>query len=368
MPVGVSSSIVDAASLATAESKIAEGAHCDVSLGVSATVDNAETIDELADSARSLLISFNGLGSNVIKAATIASHFASWPADRPIVTDARNTDLASVLLLASLHNRSIHVTNVLSRDDIQLIALSKAKGLQVTCDVAVYALFFTTEMYPQATCLPSADDQKALWENLEDIDMFSIGSTPYQLAKEIGEVAAPEAGIEETLLLLLDAVNERRLTLDDIVSRLYTKPKQVFGVQSQADTQVEVEIDRPTAFVRRDYWSPLESRATVGSINRVTLKAKTVFVDGEVLSDASLGSNVSNVATVAKQAKSAGRRVSFSAATAVPRRLQASRLRRRLRRLLRSRWRCDRPCWAQAPILSRAAAASWLPLPTSRRR
>lgn len=316
MPAGVSSSIIDAASLANAESKIAGGAHCDVSLGVSATADNHESIDQLADSARSLLVSFNGLGSNVSKAAAIASHFASWPAERPIVTDARNTDLASVLLLASLNNRSIHVTNVLSRDDIHLIALAKAKGLQVTCDVAVYALFFTTEMYPQATCLPSADDQKALWEKLDDIDMFSIGSTPYQLAKEIGEVAAPQSGIEETLLLLLDAVNEHRLTLDDILLRLYTKPMEIFGVQAQANTQVEIEIDRPTAFVRRDYWSPLESRATVGSINRVTFKGKTVFVDGEVLSDSTLGSNVSSIAKVAKQAKSTGRRVSFSAVTA----------------------------------------------------
>ncbi|PWY98304.1 putative URA2-multifunctional pyrimidine biosynthesis protein [Testicularia cyperi] len=315
-PAGVSSSITDAESLAVAVKKIEGAAHCDVSLGIAGTASNAESIDELADSARSLLISFNGLGSNVSKAATIAAHFASWPGDRPIVTDARNTDLASVLLLASLNSRSIHVTNVLSRDDIQLIALSKAKGLQVTCDVAVYALFFTTEMYPQATCLPSADDQKALWENLEDIDMFSIGSTPYQLAKEIGEVASPQSGVQETLLLLLDAVNERRLTLDDILMRLYTKPKEIFGIQTQADTRVEVEIDRPSAHVRRDFWSPLESRATVGSINRVTFKGKTVFVDGEVLSDASLGSNVSNVAAIARQNKSAGRRVSFSAAPA----------------------------------------------------
>ncbi|EEB99526.1 hypothetical protein MPER_00782, partial [Moniliophthora perniciosa FA553] len=45
--------------------------------------------------------------------------------------------LASLLLLASLHNRSIHVTNVQSIDDMLLISLSKAKNLKVTCDVSV---------------------------------------------------------------------------------------------------------------------------------------------------------------------------------------------------------------------------------------
>ena len=312
-PVGITHSIADLAALSVAEGKIPGGSHCDVSLSLSATASNVEQLGELSERSRALLLSFNGLGPNVSKAAAIASHFASWPQDRPIVTDARNTDLASVLLLASLHNRSIHVTNVLSRDDIQLIALSKAKGLKVTCDVTVYALFFSTEMYPQATCLPSADDQKALWEHLEDIDMFSVGSTPYQLAQELGQVASPMSGVAETMLLLLDAVNERRLTLDDIMQRLYTNPREIFGIQAQSDTQVEVEVDRPSAFVKREYWSPLESRATVGSINRVIFKGKTVFVDGESLSNTTLGSNVSALAPVVKsKAIAAARRVSFS--------------------------------------------------------
>ncbi|EPQ29935.1 uncharacterized protein PFL1_02607 [Pseudozyma flocculosa PF-1] len=316
LPVGLSTSIVDSASLATAEGKIEGAAHCDVSLGVSATAANVDQVEDLSERTRSLLVSFNGLGPNVSKAAAVASHFASWPADTPIVTDARNTDLASLLLLASLHSRSIHVTNVLSRDDIQLIALSKAKGLKVTCDVTVYALFFTTEMFPQATCLPSADDAKALWEHLEDIDVFSIGSTPYQLATELGHTASPMSGVEEALLLLLDAVNERRLTVDDILHRLYTNPREIFGIQAQPDTQVEVDIDRPSAFAKRDYWSPLEARATVGSVHRVIYKGKTVLIDGEVLSNTTLGRNVSGLAStaVAKQAKvaSAARRVSFS--------------------------------------------------------
>ncbi|KAN0059974.1 Carbamoyl-phosphate synthase [Thecaphora frezii] len=310
LPVGLTSSIADSTSLATAEGKIEGAAHCDVSLALSATAANVEQVEELSERTRSLLISFNGLGPNVSKAAAIASHFASWPEDRPIITDARNTDLASLLLLASLHNRSIHVTNVLSRDDIQLIALSKAKGLKVTYDVTIYALFFTTEMYPQATCLPSAGDAKALWEHLDDIDVFSIGSTPYQLATELGHTASAMSGVEEALLLLLDAVNEHRLTLDDILLRLYTKPRDIFGIQAQPDTLVEVEVDRPSTFAKREHWSPLETRATVGSIHRVIFKGKTVLIDGEVLSNTTLGSNVSGVA--AKPAKVAARRVSFS--------------------------------------------------------
>lgn len=317
-PIGLATSVADEASLAIAEDRIAGAAHCDVSLSLAATAANVDKVDELSGRARSLLISFNGpLGSHSGKVTAIASHFSNWPVDRPIVTDARSTDLASVFLLASLHSRSIHVTNVFSRDDIQLIALSKAKGLKVTCDVSVYTLFFSTEMFSSATCLPTQDDQNALWEHMDEIDMFSVGSTPYQLAKDLGETASPASGIEETMRLLLDAVNERRLTLDDILMRLYTKPRQVFALPEQPDTQVEVEVDRPAAFVARDYWSPLASRATVGSIHRVVAKGQTVVLDGESLSNGTLGMNVSATTGTLKPIKTsaaaaAARRVSFS--------------------------------------------------------
>ncbi|PWN30995.1 putative URA2-multifunctional pyrimidine biosynthesis protein [Jaminaea rosea] len=309
-----SSALTDSQSLAIAEGKVTGSAHCDVSLSLSATADNVDAVAELSDRARSLFISFNGLGQNVSKAAAIAAHFANWPEDKSIVTDARGTDLASVLLLASLHSRSIHVTNVFHRDDIQLIALSKAKGLKVTCDVTVYALFFSSEMFPAATCLPSKDDQNALWANLSEIDMFSVGSTPYQLAKELGHTASAQSGISETLSLLLGAVGQGRLSLDDILEKLHDKPREVFGITDQPETQVEVEVDRTVPFIKREYWSPLESQAATGSVHRVNLRGRTVVIDGESFSNGTMGSNVSGLVggAIKPAARSTGRRLSFA--------------------------------------------------------
>ena len=86
--------------------------------------------------------------------------------------------------------------SVTSKEDIGLIALSKEKGLKVTCDVSIYCLFLTRQDFPQCTALPTAEDQKALWEHLATIDVFSIGSIPYQLA---GDKASAEAGVSEAL-------------------------------------------------------------------------------------------------------------------------------------------------------------------------
>ncbi|KAG1242272.1 hypothetical protein G6F68_016270 [Rhizopus microsporus] len=135
------------------------------------------------------------------------------------MTDAKGTDLASILLLASLHNRVIHVTNVISKGDLALIKMSKKKGLAVTCDVSVYSLFFASEDFNNTKLLPTKKEQQALWKQLDVIDCFTVGSTPRKLAAELGHEVDATAGISESLSLLLTAVSEGRLNIKDITER-----------------------------------------------------------------------------------------------------------------------------------------------------
>lgn len=283
LPQGVGSRIEDEASLQIAQQNAFSAAHCDYFFGIAATMENASKLDseDVTSGTRSLFIPASFASNSVNKVAIVASHFAAWPSDKPIVTDAKTTDLASILLLASLHSRSVHVTNVKTRDDILLIKLSKEKNLNVTCDVAVYSLFFTKEQFPRATCLPSAEDQKALWENLSVIDTFSVGSIPYQLSIDLGKDVSPWTGIEETLPLLLSAVSDGRLTLEDITARLHDNPRTIFNLPEQLHTYVEVDVDRKTIFQgRSDCWSPLAQKNISGVVHRVVQNGKSAFLDG----------------------------------------------------------------------------------------
>lgn len=48
------------------------------------------------------------------------------------------------------------------------------------------------------------------------------------------------------LPLLLTAVSEGRLTVEDIIQRLYENPRKIFGLPAQEDTYVEVGPCPPT--------------------------------------------------------------------------------------------------------------------------
>ncbi|KAK7203353.1 hypothetical protein BZA70DRAFT_241435 [Myxozyma melibiosi] len=293
MPTGIKSSLTDARALVVAQGNSENSAYTDYNFSVAANATNSQQLSQVQLTVGSLYIPFNFLSENINKVAAVTEHFKVWPALKPIVTDARTTDLASILLLASLHSRPVHITNVTTKDDIGLIALSKEKGLQVTCDVSVYSLFLSQDDYPQCSSLPAKEDQAALWEHLAVIDCFSVGALPSQLAADVGESIVPAIGIEDTLPLLFTAVRDGRLTLEDIVSRLHTNPKMIFELHDQPETSVEVEIDREFIKKSSGVWSPFAGKKMSGSILRVSLYGQTACLDGQVLVPGTIGRDMS---------------------------------------------------------------------------
>jgi carbamoyl-phosphate synthase/aspartate carbamoyltransferase/dihydroorotase len=99
------------------------------------------------------------------------------------------------------------------------------------------------------------------------------------------------------LPLLLTAVDDGRLTIDDVVQRLYTNPKRIFNLPEQQETWVEVdenatyEIKASESFTRCG-WTPFEGWQVKGKARKVVLRGKTAFEDGKVLAEAGSGKNV----------------------------------------------------------------------------
>ena len=325
LPFGTATQILDNTSLNVAHANATGAAHCNYAFNIVASSSNVKSLDdELQQDFKALFVPFSGsftVNSMSQQIAAVAAHFSTVTPEKPIVTDAKGSDLASVLLLASLHNRAVHVTDVRNRDDLLLISLSKAKQLKVTCDVSVYALFYTREELG-AQCLPTKEAQGHLWSNLDVIDAFSIGTLPHELATELGHRTSAWSGVEETLPLLLSAVSDHKLTLMDVQQKLHDNPIRIFGLPDQSHTQVEVVIDRKSTFEpRKTYWSPLEKRYVTGTINRVVVHGQTVFLDGALFTSP-LGRDVSS-ATITRpvldrvaRTSVSGQRPAFSSTSA----------------------------------------------------
>lgn len=300
--------ITDQASFTLVKQLAEAGARCDYAIFLGASSDNYNVIPELAPQAAGLKMylneTFNALR---LKDLTVwIKHFDNWPNKYPLCVHAEGQTTAAVLLLASLHSRPIHVCHVARKEEIQIIRAAKEKGLPVTCEVCPHHLFLTekaVEVLGESKSqvrpvLCTEEDQQALWENLDVIDCFATDHAPHTLEEKTSEKPPPGfPGLETMLPLLLTAVHEGRLTVEDLVNKLHKNPRRIFNLPEQPNTYIEVDLDCewtiPDAMpFSKSQWTPFAGHKVKGSVHRVVLRGEVAYVEGQVLVAPGFGQDV----------------------------------------------------------------------------
>jgi carbamoyl-phosphate synthase/aspartate carbamoyltransferase/dihydroorotase len=311
--------LVDAASFRTAQDAASRKARCDYGVFVGASLDNAGAAAELAPEAAGLKLYLDATFGPLLLDDTQAwmAHLALWPENAgPIVAHAERGTLAALLFVAALYRRPVHIAHVSRREEILLIRAAKERGYPVTCEVCPQHLFLTIESAPEVAGfrsdagdhvpgraevrprLATSADRDALWQNLDAIDCFATDHAPHLLSEKDGENPPPGfPGLETLLPLLLTAVHDGRLTLDDLVARLHDNPRRIFGLPAQPETWVEVDPDavfeiRAADQFTRCGWTPFEGWQARGRVTRVVLRGEEAFRDREVLAEPGTGKNV----------------------------------------------------------------------------
>ncbi|XP_013011347.2 multifunctional protein CAD isoform X1 [Cavia porcellus] len=300
--------IIDAPALALAQKLAEAGARCDYALFLGASSENAGTLGAVAGSAAGLKLYLNETFSELRldSVAQWMEHFETWPAHLPIVAHAERQSVAAILMVAQLMQRSVHICHVARKEEILLIKAAKAQGLPVTCEVAPHHLFLSQgdlerlgpgkgEVRPE---LGSRQDLEALWENMAVIDCFASDHAPHTLEEKCGARPPPGfPGLETMLPLLLTAVSEGRLTLDDLLQRLHHNPRRIFHLPPQEDTYVEVDLEHEWTIpshlpFSKAHWTPFEGQKVKGTVRRVVLRGEVAYIDGQVLVPPGYGQDV----------------------------------------------------------------------------
>ena len=303
--------IVDAASLADAQALAAVKARCDYAQFLGAGPDNTSWQPALAAQAAGLKLYLDQTyGSLRLDDMSLwMQHMADWPAGLPVSVHAEGRTLAAAILVASFYDRPVHICHVSRREEILLIRKAKERGLKVTCEVTPHHLFLSEEDIPHLGAgrsevrprLASPQDQQALWDNLEVIDCFATDHAPHTLAEKDGQNPPPGfPGLETALPLLLTAVHQGRLTIDDLVRRMVDNPRRIYHLPDQPETWIEVDPDvrweiHAGQTHTRCGWTPFEGRPVQGRVERVYLRGQLAFDYGQVLSPPGSGHNVRSV-------------------------------------------------------------------------
>lgn len=283
-------------------------AHCDYGIYVGASSTNFDDIHELAADAAALKMYLNQTFSTLqLNDMTIwRKHLKNWPKAAPLVVHAECQSLAAVVFMAHALKRPIHVAHVARREEIEVIRMAKEMGTKVTCEVCPHHLFLSTDDVERMGAgraevrpmLCSPEDQAALWDNLEYIDVFATDHAPHTVDEKDSKTPPPGfPGLETILPLLLNAVNKGRLTLEDIINKFHRNPRKIFNLPEQPNTYVEVDLDAEWTIPEKPqhskaHWTPFAGTRVKGAVHRVILRGEVAFVDGDVLVEPGYGKNI----------------------------------------------------------------------------
>jgi carbamoyl-phosphate synthase/aspartate carbamoyltransferase/dihydroorotase len=170
--------------------------------------------------------------------------------------------------------------------------------LAVTCEVTPHHLFLSQDDVPSIgvgraevrPALAAPTDRQALWENLDVIDCFATDHAPHTSAEKDSDRPPPGfPGLETALGLLWQAVDDGRLTVEDLVLRMHAGPRRIYGLAEQPETWIEVDPKaawevRPEEMLSRCGWSPYQGMRLPVRVRRVVLRGHPAYEDGRVLS------------------------------------------------------------------------------------
>lgn len=165
------------------------------------------------------------------------------------------TDLA--IQLAEKHSAQLLICHVSTAEEIEFIKQAKKSELLVYCEVAPHHLFLTEGDYGRLKTLAlvnpplrTAKDQAALWEGIHSqvVDFIATDHAPHTLEEKLkpyGQAPSGMPGIETLLPLLLNAYNEKKISLEEIVRLTHINIEQIFGLERNQDfVLVDLELSK----------------------------------------------------------------------------------------------------------------------------
>ncbi|MFH1863545.1 MAG: amidohydrolase family protein [bacterium] len=273
--------------------------YCDVGFHFGATAKGVEYFEQVKDQVFGLKIYMNHTTGTLLMEDRdeLNRVFSRWPREKPVIVHAEGETLATAITFARINDKRLHVAHVATKEDVEMVREAKEEDLPVTCEVTPHHLFLT-EADEQALgsfgimkpSLKTEMDRLALWENLKlgVIDMIATDHAPHTREEKLSEkppFGVP--GLETSLPLLLTAVAEDKLTLDQVVELTSTNPRKIFGLPDVRMDETYTLVDLKKSYLINSNnlktkcgWTPFEGMRVTGEIRQVVLRGQIVF-DGE---------------------------------------------------------------------------------------
>jgi len=199
----------------------------------------------------------------------------------------------------------LHVAHISSKNSVDLVRQAKSRGLSVTCEVAPHHFTLTdeavrgydtnTKMSPP---LRTINDVEAIKEGLQDgtIDIIATDHAPHDIIDkqvEYQNACFGIVGLETALPLSLKLVDEKILSIGDVIKKLTSTPADIFNLKAGSlslDNEADILIFNPnleysidiSKFHSKSKNSPFDGWKVKGKVIHTLVKGRTAYSVNEI--------------------------------------------------------------------------------------
>lgn len=275
-------------------------------------VDNEKTLEQLFAQAPTLI------ATHCEDEATVRANTEKFRAQygsnataalHPLIRSVEACYLSSSLAvnLAKKYDTRLHILHISTAKELDLFSNDKPlKDKLITAEVCVHHLSFDDRDYTASgnliKCNPaikSKEDRDAIWTALLDdrLDIVATDHAPHTLEEKLKPYFDAPSGlplIQHTLLLMLDAMHEGKITLERIVEKMCHAPADCFKLNERGylregywadlvivDPEASYTISKEN-ILYKCAWSPLEGRTFKGNIDQTWVNGTLAWGNGKL--------------------------------------------------------------------------------------
>lgn len=204
------------------------------------------------------------------------------PAVHSLIRDRQAAVIATnkAIDLAKKYGTRLYILHMSTKEEVESVRQAKKEGVKVFAEACSHHLFLTEDAYARWGTkvqmnppLRTQDDQNALWRAIHEgvIDTIGTDHAPHTLQEKLqpyGKAPSGIPGIETLLPLLLNAVHQQRLSLDQMVRLTRTNIQQLFGFPNNDDVVLvdlkKTQTVNEATLKSKCGWSPFHGTSLTG--------------------------------------------------------------------------------------------------------
>lgn len=200
-------------------------------------------------------------------------------------------------------NTSLYLCHISTKSEIESIKEKKGSN-KIFTEVTPHHLFLDTsnldhneqsklllKMKPE---LKTKEDVAYLWKSIADgtIDTIGTDHAPHLLDEKLNNITYGVPGVETSLPLMLNAVNQGRLTLSRLSNLMSLNPATIFNIKKRGSIKVgnyadliiidleKNQVIKNDNIISKCKWTPFNNFKITGSVDTTIVNGNIVYDDG----------------------------------------------------------------------------------------